>query len=178
MKKAIFAGAVALLLAACEGPRGPEGPMGPPGDEFLGQIFEIDEVYFDYDSDLSYWLANIAVPSGIMVYESDAILAYRYVDSVSNGDNEVADVWEMLPNVYFLDGRDMIQYVFNHTYFDVELIIDGNHDLRDLDPGFTDDQSFRFVVVPAGFVTQSGVDLTDYDAVVGSLRIVDREHRL
>jgi hypothetical protein len=174
MKKAIIAASAALVLAACEGP---EGPAGPPADELLGQVFEVDEVYFDYRSEVNYWSVNIGVPSGIIVFESDVILAYRYLHSVSSGANEVADVWEMLPNVYFLGGGDIIQYVFNHTYFDVQLIIDGNHDLRNLDPGFTDDQSFRFVIVPAAFITQSSVDLTDYRAVVGSLRIVDRGDR-
>lgn len=168
MKKAIIAGLVAVLLVACEDER---GPAGPSGDESLGQIFEINDVFFEYESDLGFWSTAIGIPSQVVVYESDAILAYRFVDSVSDGAGEDADAWEMLPNVYFLDAGT-IQYVFNHTFFDVELIIDGNYDLRDLDPRFTDDQLFRFVVAPAAFVTQSGVDIADYQAVVEALEIV------
>lgn len=169
MKKAIISGLVAVLLVGCEDQ---EGPAGPPGDEFLGQIFEVDNVFFDYDSDLSYWSTAIGIPSNIIVYESDAILAYRFVESVSDGDGGEADVWEMLPNVFFLDADNIIQYVFSHTFFDVEVIIDGNHSVRDLDPAFTDNQSFRFVVVPAAFVTEGGVDIADYEAVLEALNIV------
>lgn len=166
MNKVIISGLVALLLAGCEDSDDPAGP----GDEALGQVFEVDDVSFDYDSDLGFWSAAIDIPSRIDVYESDVVLAYRLVDSVSDGTGGEAYVWEMLPNVYFLDADNIIQYVFNHTFFDVELIIDGNHDLRNLDSGFTDDQSFRFVVAPAAFVTQSGVDIADYEAVLKALQ--------
>lgn len=168
MKRAIISGLVAVLLVACEDR---EQPTGPSGDESLGQIFEIDNVFFEYDSELGFWSAAIGIPSHIVVYESDAILAYRFFDSVPDGDGGEADAWEMLPNVYFLDAGT-IQYVFNHTFFDVELIIDGNYDLRNLATRFTDDQLFRFVVAPAAFVTQSGVDIADYEAVVKALEIV------
>lgn len=159
MKKAIISGLIAILLAACERE---EGPTGPPGDEFLGQVFEAD-VSFDYDSELGFWSDLIDIPSLIEVFDSDVILAYRFLPD--------PDVWEMLPNVYFVEGGT-IQYVFNHTVSDVEVIIDGNFDLGDLDREFTDDQLFRFVVVPAAFVTQSGVDIADYEAVVKALEIV------
>lgn len=171
MNKAMISGLAVLLLSGCEDR---EDPIGP-GDEFLGQVFEAD-VSFNY-SELGFWSAGFEIPSDIVVFESDVVLAYRWVESVSDGDGGEADVWEMLPNVYFLDADNIIQYVFNHTYFDIELVIDGNHDLRDLDPGYTDDQLFRFVVAPAEFVTENRVDITDYDAVVKALKIVG-EHRL
>lgn len=175
MKRVIISGlvAVAVLLIGCEDT---DDPAGPPGDEALGQVFEAD-VSFDYDSDAGFWTVAIGIPSRIVVYESDAVLAYRFVGSVPDGDGGEAVAWEMLPNVHFLDAVNTIQYVFNHTYFDVELVIDGNFDLRNLDPGFTDDQLFRFVVAPAAFVTESSVDITDYEAVVKALEIVG-DHRL
>lgn len=173
MKNAIVPGLVVVLLAACEDDRDP----AEPGNEFLGQVFE-DYVSFDYSSDPGFWSVQIGIPSSIVVYESDAVLAYRYVESVSDGANGDADVWEMLPSVYFLGAGDIIQYVFNHTYFDVELIIDGNFDLRDLDRGYTDDQLFRFVVAPAAFITESKVDIADYEAVVEALGITGDPHIL
>lgn len=167
MKKAIILGLVGSLVAACEDERGPAGP----GDDSLGQVFEVD-LSFDYDSENRFWITGTGIPSDIVVYESDVVLAYRFVDELPNGDF----VWEMLPNVYFLEGGT-IQYVFNHTVADVELIIDGNFDLRDLHPDYTDDQLFRFVVAPAAFVTENKVDLTDYEAVVEALGITG-EYRI
>lgn len=169
MKKAIVSSIAVVLLAGCDGV---EGPAGPPGQDFLGQVFDVDAVFLDYSSELGYWSAAIDIPSRIEIYESDAVLAYRLVDVLTDDNGNVADVWEMLPNVYFLAGGDIIQYVFNHTFFDVELIVDGNHDLSDLDPRFTDDQSFRFVVVPSEFVQESRVDITNHDAVLDALGIV------
>lgn len=173
MKKAIILGLVGSLVAACEDERGPAGP----GDEFVGQVFEVDDVSFDYESEFDVWSAVIGIPSGIVVYESDVILAYRFIGLVSDGADDDADLWEMLPNVHFRDADNIIQYVFNHTFFDVELIIDGNFNLSNLHPDFTDDQVFRFVVVPAAFVTENKVDLADYEAVVEALGITG-EYRI
>lgn len=164
MKKVIISGLVALLLAGCEES---DNPAGPPGDEALGQVFEAD-ISFDYDAELGFWSVLIDIPSRIEIFDSDVLLAYRFLPDPG--------VWEMLPNVYFVEGGT-IQYVFNHTVSDVEVLIDGNFDLRDLDRDFTDDQLFRFVVVPAAFVTESGVDISDYEAVLKALQIVG-DHRL
>jgi len=56
-------------------------------------------------------------------------------------------------------------------FFDVKLIIDGNFDLSTLGAGFTQNQTFRFVIVPADFGFKSGVDITDYHAVMHALKI-------
>ena len=64
-----------------------------------------------------------------------------------------ADAWSALPQNFFLGNGDIIQYVFNHTFFDVELLIDGNFDLSLLGSDFTSDQVFRIAVVPSEFAT-------------------------
>jgi hypothetical protein len=54
--------------------------------------------------------------------------------------------------------------VFNHTFADVQLLIDGNFDLSTLGPDFTQDQVFRFVIVPADAI--NGVDVSSLDTLM------------
>jgi len=159
---------IAFGLTSCSsdepGPQGPQGPPGEPGVNILGQTFEFEDVDFDYYEDDNFYATVITIPSEIEVIESDAILVYR---------REVVDgteTWSMIPQNFFLD-EGIIQYVFNHTASDIELLIDGNFDLSGLEDGFTQDQFFRFFVVPSDFAVDSGVDVSDYEAVREALEL-------
>lgn len=112
---------------------------------FLGQTFEVTTT-LDLNQDDIYDSGIIQIPGNVEVFESDAILAYRLED-VANG----TDVWSQLPQNFFLDNGDIIQYVFNHTFVDIQVLIDGSYDPFTLSTGFTDNQTFRFVVVPSEF---------------------------
>ena len=148
MKK-IFATLIilsAICFQSCEGVPGPQGPQGDPGINILGQVFEVT-VDFAYDGNNNLQVSPlISFPSSIEVFESDVVLVYR-LETVENG----FDVWSPLPQNFFLNGNNIIQYVFNHTFVDVELLIDGNFNLATLGSGFTNDQIFRIAVVPAEF---------------------------
>lgn len=150
------------LFTACEGPA---GPPGHDGINILGQTFE-RTVNFQYNPSSNLLEAFVAIPNSVEVWESDAILVYR-LDGVYNG----ADVWGLIPQNYFLENGKMIQYVYNHTFFDIMLMIDGNFDLTTLGSGYTQNQTFRFVVVPSEFVVSSGVDIQDYEAVMHALNL-------
>ncbi|MFC7357346.1 collagen-like protein [Jejudonia soesokkakensis] len=112
---------------------------------FLGQTFEVTTT-LDLNQDNIYDSGIIPIPGNVEVFESDAILAYR-LEEVVNG----TDVWSQLPQNFFLQNGDIIQYVFNHTFVDLQVLIDGNYDPIALSTGFTDNQTFRFVVVPSEF---------------------------
>jgi hypothetical protein len=112
---------------------------------FLGQTFEITTT-LNLNQNNIYDSGIISIPNSVEVFESDAILAYR-LEEVVNG----TDVWSQLPQNFFLDNGDIIQYVFNHTFLDIQVLIDGNYDPIALSTGFTDNQTFRFVVVPSEF---------------------------
>lgn len=155
---------IAFSLTSCSddgdtGPPGPPGPPGEPGVNILGQTFEFEDVDFDYYEDGNFHATVITIPSEIEVLESDAILVYRR--EVIDG----TETWSMIPQNYFLE-EGTIQYVFNHTADDVELLIDGNFDLSQLDGAYTQNQFFRFVVVPSDFALDTGVDVSDYEAVM------------
>ncbi|MEX2349607.1 MAG: collagen-like protein [Flavobacteriaceae bacterium] len=164
MKKILFTLATAVFfLTSCEGP---QGPPGLDGVNILGQTFE-RTVNFEYNISNGLQEVFVNIPTSIEVYESDAVLVYRLEAELP--DN--VDAWSLIPQNFFLDNGDIIQYVYNHTFFDVLIQIDGNFDLSTLGPAFTQNQTFRFVVVPSDFATTSGVDVNDYNAVMDALEL-------
>lgn len=173
-------GAVIVLFAvACEGPQGPPGYDGLDGldgldgaDGIQGQVVEVEGVNFGYDGDANLFstLINFSDITDFEVFESDAVLVYRYVGSIPTDDGGTADLWSQIPQNYFLD-EGTIQYVFEHTFIDLELFIDGNFDLSTLSTDFTDDQIFRIVFIPSEYAEASRLDTSNIQNVMSSLGI-------
>ncbi|MCC8359117.1 collagen-like protein [Salinimicrobium sediminilitoris] len=165
MKKISFLFAfIAFSLTSCSSDEpGPQGPPGEPGVNIVGQTFEFEDVDFEYFEDGNFYATIIDIPAEIEVLESDAVLVYRR--EVIDG----TETWSMIPQNYFLE-EGIIQYVFNHTASDIELLIDGNFDLSTLDGAYSQNQFFRFFVVPSDFAIDTGVDVSDYDAVMQALK--------
>jgi|TARA_R100000479_G_scaffold33554_2_gene13868 hypothetical protein len=152
-----------FIFSSCEGD---PGPPGPPGDAFLAQVFETT-VDFQFDSQSqSLTSAFIEFPSNIEVFESDVVLAYQFIGQDPIIDPP-ADIWVQLPrSQFFNDGTgEFIEYSFNHTFFDIQFVIDGNFDVSTLGTEFTNDQAFRVAIVPAEFAT---ADLTMNDIMSNS----------
>lgn len=166
MKKILLTLATAVVLfTSCEGP---QGPPGLDGINILGQTFE-RSVNFQYNSSNNLQQATVSIETSQRIYDTDAILVYRL-------ESEFPDEWSLIPQNFFLSGGDIIQYVYNHSLennfrFRVNLFIDGNFNLSTLGPGFTQNQIFRFVVVPSDFAVTSGVDVQDYNAVMNALNL-------
>lgn len=161
MKKILLclAVSVSFFFTACEGDPGPPGPQGQPGINILGQVFEINtDLLFDPGQD-ALVSPIIAFPNNVEVFESDAILVYRLTGQ-DNSFSPPADVWTQLPySEFFPDNTgDVFQYNFNHTFFDIQFVIDGNFDVASLGSDFTNDQIFRVAVVPSEFA-QAGLSM-------------------
>ncbi|WP_029038623.1 hypothetical protein [Salinimicrobium xinjiangense] len=160
---------IAFGLTSCSsddvGPQGPQGPPGEPGVNIVGQTFEFEDVDFEWFADSNFYATVITIPAEIEVLESDAILVYRR--EVIDG----TETWSMIPQNFFLSDGRIIQYVFNHTASDIELLIDGNFDLSTLDGAYTQNQFFRFIVVPSDFAVDTNIDLSDHDAVMQALEL-------
>ena len=158
---------LAFSLTSCSSDEpGPMGPPGEPGINILGQTFgDLTSRSFDYDADFNLYTHFLEIPADVEVFESDAILAYRLevIDDV--------ETWNLLPKTIFLNDGRMIQYSFNHTDEDIEVLINGNFDLLELDDLYTQNQFFKFVVVPSDFVNQSGIDVTNYKEVMQALNL-------
>lgn len=134
-----------ILLSSCTGDR---GPAGQDGGVYLGQVFE-KTVNFQFDAvNNSFYTSPTSFP--VTVYESDAILVYRFV-TADNGK----DVWTQLPQSIFYyseDGTsDVFQFNFNHTFVDVQFTLEGNFDLSTVGTAYTDNQTFRVAVVPSEY---------------------------
>ena len=178
MKKinTLFGAFILLFIVACEGPEGPPGFDGAPGPQgepgIQGQVIEVDGVDFGFDPDNNLFSALIALSdvTDFEVFESDAILVYRFDGTVDLDDGSTADAWSQLPQSFFL-AEGTLQYVFAHTFVDVELFIDGNFDLSGISADFTDNQSFRIVILPGEFAESSRMDTSNLNAVMSTLGI-------
>ncbi len=168
-----------LFTVACEGPEGPPGRDGFDGldgldgvDGIQGQVVEVDGVNFGYDGDANLFntLITFEDVTDFEVFEADAVLVYRYTGSIELNDGSTADAWSQIPQNYFLP-EGTIQYVFEHTFVDLELFIDGNFDLSTLSTDFTDNQLFRIVFVPSVYANASKMDTSNIENVMSSLGI-------
>ncbi|WP_420399167.1 collagen-like protein [Flagellimonas sp.] len=171
-----------LLISACEGPAGPPGFDGLDGrdgldgldgqDGIQGQVVEVDGVNFAYDVDGNIYntIITFSDVTDFEVFESDAVLIYRFDGTIDLDDGSTADAWSQIPQSFFLP-EGTIQYVAAHTFVDVELFIDGNFDLSALDTSFTDNQSFRIVFVPSVFANSSKMDTSKLSNVMSALGI-------
>ncbi|WP_318312479.1 collagen-like triple helix repeat-containing protein [Flagellimonas crocea] len=174
---------IILIFAACEGPQGPPGfdgldgapgPQGAPGIQ--GQVVEVEGVNFGYDAGANLFstLITFSDVTDFEVFESDAVLVYRHDGIIDLSDGSTADAWSQIPQNYFLD-EGTIQYVFAHTFVDLELFIDGNFDLSTLSTDFTDDQIFRIVFIPSEFAETSKLDTSNIENVLSALNIDEEQ---
>lgn len=101
-------------------------------------------------------------------YPSDMILVYRLSDVV-NG----TDVWQLIPQTYYLSGGDEVDYNYDFTVNDVNIFMGANFDLNLLEPSWTQNQTFRIVIVPGYFTgkTSKPIDFKDYNAVIKAYNI-------
>lgn len=147
--------ALSLIFTSCEGPAGRDGLDGYDGfngidgidgrdGDFANEtvIYELGGLTFNESNG---FLINEAIPDDIVMDSSDIIMVFRLLAI----DPTVGDIWEQLPQMYFLD-EGTLQYNFNFSQDDLDFIMDADFDLTTFDdPTFTDDQVFRIAVVPA-----------------------------
>jgi hypothetical protein len=172
----IFSFIPALLILACEGPEGPPGPPGfdgldgADGVNILGQVFETEG---DFTPDNDYSLIT-EFPQNLEVFESDVVLVYILWDQTEDGNGDPVDIWRLLPQTRILD-QGLLQYNFDHTFFDVSIFLESDFDLGTLQPGDTENQIFRIAVLPADFLQGSKMDVSDLRAVMASLNVSEKD---
>lgn len=154
MKKILLLLSISFALIASKGNDGRQGPPGPPGGGGeIGHIYDID---VDFTSQNDYSIIS-EFPLSVEVFETDVVMVYLLEDQVSDPSGPV-DVWSPLPQTFYLDYGDEVVYNFNHTFFDVNLFLDGNGNLNNLGPEFTRNQIFRIVILPANEVSNLQTD--------------------
>lgn len=153
-----------VLFSACEGD---QGPPGESGATFLAETFERTNVNFNNAN--AY---TVRVPLDPTIFEDDVVLVYR-LQEVDNG----LDVWEPLPTspfFFFNDTSGAIEgyltYRFNFTVGDIDIIMDS--DAPEIAGAeFTDNQTFRIVIVPSEQANNLDIDFNDFNAVQTSLNL-------
>jgi len=179
----ILGAVIVFVFAACEGPQGPpgfdgldglDGAPGAPGIQ--GQVVEVEGDDFGYDAQANLFstLITFSDVTNFEVFESDAVLVYRHDGVIELSDGSTADAWTQIPQNYFLN-EGTIQYVFAHTFVDVELFIDGNFDLSTLSTDFTDNQLFRIVFIPSEYAQSADFDASNIESVMSKLQINEEQ---
>ena len=169
--------AFSVLFISCEGDPGPpgfdgqDGLDGLDGDTLLGTVFETQPIDFTVGNE--FW-SVFTFPNNFEVFDTDAILVYLLEDVTDDGNGGEADIWTPLPQTYFLDEGTLL-YSFNHTYFDVAIFLDGDYDLSLTPDGFSQNQIFRIVVVPADPFTSADLDTSNFQSVLNALGKTDSD---
>ncbi|MEM6523138.1 MAG: collagen-like protein [Bacteroidota bacterium] len=140
-----------LTFTACDGPVGPQGPPGidgvdgQPGE--IGFVMEFEGIDLTASNEFSstIFYNDFFNFEGL---ESDVALAYL-LDGVDTNTGE--EVWLPLPQLFIL-GQDLIQYNYDFTASSIRIFLEANFDLNLIDPGFTDNNVMRVVIVPGDFV--------------------------
>ena len=156
----------AIVLTSCTGDPGPQGPAGFDGlDAEYAKVVEVTTT-LEFDTNSGTWFSDyFEFPANVEFLDGDAVLAYRLEDTVDG-----LDVWTQLPHNFF-QPEGTLQYVFTHTIGDVQFIIDGNYDLSNISTGFTDNQTFRYVLVPTEFAENFNGDLSNIQEVLSALEL-------
>ncbi len=158
----VFALIGIVAFQACEGPEGPIGPPGEPGVNIVSEVFEVSadftaaddyEVIFDFDP---------------AIIESDVVLAF--MEWEKSGESSV---WRALPQTVFFEQGALI-YNHDFTSTDFRLFLDGPLNYSQLSADWTQDQTFRIVIVPGDFVG-ARIDFTNYEAVTEMLGIEEED---
>lgn len=167
MKKISLLLALIFVIVSCEGERGPIGPPGPigePGNALIGTILEIEG---DFTAENGYSFIYEFPPSEVEVFESDIVHVYL-LEEVIQDNGEPVDVWTPLPNSFFFNDGSQLVYNFNHTFFDVNIFLDGNVDFNTVSNDFLLNQVFRIAIIPAAFA-ENNPNLTSYEDLMQAM---------
>lgn len=133
-------------------------------NDTISEVLEVTTSFGGATNADFYRIVTINPP----IYAADMILVYHLYD-VENG----LDVWRLMPQTYFFSGGGELDYNFDFTRQDVKLFMDANFNMNTLSPTWTQNQTFRIVIIPGYFSgkTSSKVDFTDYEATLKAYNI-------
>jgi hypothetical protein len=141
----------------------------PPVDkDTISEVFEVTRNFTNANN----YSTIVAYPHSI--YSSDMILVYL-LDDVVNGDK----IWRQMPQTYYLNGLGELDYNFDFTKYDTKIFLDSSFNLNDLPASWSQNQTFRIVIVPGFFVNKSSVPTAslpmDYQSVVSRYNIKESQ---
>jgi hypothetical protein len=98
------------------------------------------------------------------IYSSDSVLVYHLYDVV-NGQ----DVWKLMPQTYYFNDGGELDFNFDYTRSYVNIYLTANFRLNTLSPDWTQNQTFKIVIIPDGFAKT--VNKNDINAVMSALKV-------
>jgi hypothetical protein len=128
--------------------------------EETAELPRVIEITADFTPSNNYSFLY-TLPTNMVVYESDIILVYLE-EQVVNGNESV---WTLLPQSFFSD-LGTFQYSYNHTYYDINLMMYGNFNLQLLPTNLTLGQRFRIAVLPAAYAAEHPEALSNMNALM------------
>ncbi|MFP4845892.1 hypothetical protein [Winogradskyella sp. PE311] len=136
---------------------------------FEAPAFEIENVSFNpsanFDNDY-----RVREFYGFEVLPTDVTLVYILWETLDNG----TEIWRQVPQtVIFNDGNDLV-YNFDFTQTYVDFFLEGS-DLDNLDPIWTQNQTYRVVIIPSNNVGR--VDFSSLENVMELYGITEFEKR-
>lgn len=167
----------AFVFTSCSndgeiGPPGPQGPQGPPGEG--GELAQVIDITGDFSAENDYTLSLDFNAEDIEVFETDAVLVYVKDGEAGEAGGLPVEIFRPLPQVYYVESGE-VQYNYEFTFFQVDIFMEGTANFDELDDEFTQDQVFRVVIVPGEFAENSGVDMSNMNAVLEALDIQNNE---
>ena len=146
-----------MMLQSCEVTEVTEvydSPINTPKTE----IFEITA---SFNANNNYSKIVLFDPA---LRSSDSVLMYHLYDVV-NGQ----DVWRLMPQTYFFQNNDALDYNFEFTRNSAKIYLSANFNLNTLESSWTQNQTFRVVIIPDGFAKT--IDKKNIESVMKALKI-------
>ncbi|WP_339714225.1 hypothetical protein [Cyclobacterium amurskyense] len=161
--RSLFVLLAAFVMWSCEGPVGPAGPAGADGVNIVAEVFEVEG---DFTQAGNF---GIRGEYGFDILESDKVLIYR----LGGLDQDGIDIWRLLPQVEF-HPNGIFTYDFDFTYYDYSIFLNGDFNLNILESGYTDNQIFRVLIIPADRIDLR-MDYSNHRAVLEMLGVDEND---
>lgn len=125
----------------------------------ISEVFEVTRSFSAGNNYSSLVTLNPAI------YDSDVVLVYLLWDTDGG-----TPIWRLMPQTVQLNEGDL-QYNYDFTPYDVNLFMSSaDFDLSILGSQWTQNQTFRIVIVP-GYFSKMAIDYKNYDEVMTKLNL-------
>ena len=124
-------------------------------------ISEVFEVTKTFNSSNGFATTVALAPA---IFNSDVVLVY-HLFSDANG----VDIWRPMPQTYYMSDGGALDYNFDFTTNRVSIFLGADFDLNTLSGVWTQDQTFRIVIVPGSF--SKTLNTNSYSEVIKALNI-------
>lgn len=167
MKKYLTISAMAILglgaVVSCTTDREIVHEVPAPVD--YPQVYDLKGVNFTPANSFTY-IQGFNAP----LLDQDFVLIYRKKGNLNNGK----PIWEPIPKTIYLDNGEEIDYDYDYSVVDFSISLQGTYDVTTT-PEFSQNQTFRVILVPAEFGKGANSNLSkmSYDEVIQRYKIDD-----